>query len=145
METLEMLSKVYGESTMARSKKVENVTRLSECVKEIVKKHLNSSFRHHTFRSQRLTECIRRNSPNLPLTCVYPHYSPDLASRDICPFPSLKTHVQGRRFVSSDEVIDTSQEALQVVAKNDFHLGFQKLYECLQKCIIAQEDYFECG
>ncbi|GFW08590.1 hypothetical protein TNCV_2776111 [Trichonephila clavipes] len=32
-----------------------------------------------------------------------------------------------------------------MVAKNGFHLCFQKLYERWQKCIVAQGDYFEGG
>ncbi|GFY30768.1 hypothetical protein TNCV_3119281 [Trichonephila clavipes] len=46
MQTLEMLSKVYGESTMVRSK--------------IVAKHLNKSLRLLTSRRRRLRESIRR-------------------------------------------------------------------------------------
>ncbi|GFV50303.1 hypothetical protein TNCV_622121 [Trichonephila clavipes] len=71
----------------------------------------------------------------------YPLYSPDLAPCDICLFPSMKRHLQGRCFVSSDEVKVASLKALWEVVKN----GFQKLNECWQKCIFAQRDYFEGG
>ena len=80
-------------------------------------------------------------------TNVLPHppYSLDLAPCDFYLFPSMKKYLQGRRFVSSDEVKAASQDALREVAKNGFQQCFQKLYERWQKCIVAQGDYFEGG
>lgn len=43
--------------------------------------------------------------------------------------------------MSSEDVKAASQEALREDEKN----GFQKLYECWQKYIVVQGDYFEGG
>ncbi|GFY14853.1 hypothetical protein TNCV_648961 [Trichonephila clavipes] len=55
-------------------------------------------------------------------------------------------HLQGRSFVSLDEVKAASQEALRDVAKN----GFQKLYERWHRCTVTQGttlkvDVHRCG
>ncbi|GFV74054.1 uncharacterized protein TNCV_1924221 [Trichonephila clavipes] len=126
MATLEMLSKVYGGTTVVISK--------------IVAKHLNESLRLHTSQRRRLRESIRRKwaqcwqsddwyllHDNAPahrsqlvneflartLTDVLPHlpYSLVLAPCDCCMFPTVEKHLQRRRFVSSDEVKVASQKA----------------------------------
>ncbi|GFV11727.1 hypothetical protein TNCV_977161 [Trichonephila clavipes] len=53
----------------------------------------------------------------------------------------MKKHVQGRCFVSSDEVKVASQEALREVAKYGFQLCLQKLHKRWQKSIVAQGNY----
>ncbi|GFW88265.1 hypothetical protein TNCV_820221 [Trichonephila clavipes] len=53
----------------------------------------------------------------------------------------MKKHLQGRRFVSSDEVKGASQEALREFVKN----GFQKLYKRWHKCTVAQREYLKRG
>ncbi|GFY11949.1 hypothetical protein TNCV_4974491 [Trichonephila clavipes] len=70
------------------------------------------------------------SSPKLSLTRLH---SSDLTPCDICLFPSMKKHLQGRRFVSSDEGKVASQESLQEVGKN----GFQKLYERWQRSVLS--------
>ncbi|GFT20121.1 HTH_48 domain-containing protein [Trichonephila clavipes] len=80
---------------------------------------------------------VKTHTNVLPLS----PYSPDLATCDIWLFPSLKKHVQGRRFESSYE----SKVASQEVAKNGYQLCFQKLCELWQKCIVTQGNYFEGG
>ncbi|GFT98517.1 mariner Mos1 transposase [Trichonephila clavipes] len=108
----------------------------------------NKLLRLHTSRRRRLRQSIRHKRPqfwqsddwyllhdNAPghrsqlvkeflakiCTNVLPHppYSLDIAPRDICLFLSMKKHLQGRRFVSSDvfEVKVASQEASRRLRK----------------------------
>ncbi|GFX99585.1 hypothetical protein TNCV_5026391 [Trichonephila clavipes] len=75
----------------------------------------------------------------------HPSYSPDLVPWDFYFFQSMKKHLQGCCFVSSDEVKAASHEALREFANNGFQLCLQKLYEHWQRCIVAQGDYFKGG
>ncbi|GFU73844.1 histone-lysine n-methyltransferase setmar-like protein [Trichonephila clavipes] len=121
---------------------------------KIVVKYLHKSLKIHTSRRCRLRESIRRKRPqfwqsddwnfvhnNAPkhrsqllkgfLTktrtnvLLYSPYSPDLTPCAFNLFPSIKKHLQERRFVSSDKVKGASQEALREVAKNGFQLYFR--------------------
>ncbi|GFW06734.1 mariner Mos1 transposase [Trichonephila clavipes] len=127
---------------------------------------MHKSLKLHTSQRRRLRESIRRKRPqfwqsddwyllldNSPAhrsqlvkkflaktrTSMLPHpqYSQDLAPWDFYIFPSMKKHLQGLRFMSSDEVKAAPREALREVAKNDFQPYFQKLNEHWKKCIVA--------
>ncbi|GFX20460.1 hypothetical protein TNCV_3488171 [Trichonephila clavipes] len=56
-----------------------------------------------------------------------------------------KTPMVTLKMLSRYEVKAVPQEPLREVVEIDFQLSFQKLYERWQKCIFAQEDYFESG
>ncbi|GFW70951.1 hypothetical protein TNCV_190421 [Trichonephila clavipes] len=100
--------------------------------KKIVVKHFHKSLRLNTSRRRRLRESVRRKRPQFwQNDDWYLLHDNRLAHQ----------YQLGRRFVASDKINRTWQEALREVAKH----GFQKLYEPWQKRIIAQRDYLEGG
>ncbi|GFW62779.1 hypothetical protein TNCV_2625421 [Trichonephila clavipes] len=105
METLEILSKVYGESTMVRSKVYEL---------------------HHRFKEGRASiEYNKRTGGSLTSPNAE---SVALVSESHDNIPAHRSQL-GSRFVTSDEVKVALPEALREVAKNAFQLCFQKLQE----------------
>ena len=72
-----------------------------------------------------------------------PHYaySPDLAPCDFYVFPKMKIRLNGRRFVSIEEIQAESQQVLNMVMPSDFNECFQKWQNRWDHCIQAQGDY----
>ncbi|GFX91260.1 mariner Mos1 transposase [Trichonephila clavipes] len=122
-------------------------------LEKIAVQHLHKLLKIHTSLRHRVRESIRRKRPNiwhndnwhllldnaqahrsqlvkefLAKTRInvisYPPYSPDLTPFDFYQFPSMKKHLQGCLFQSSDDVKGASEEYLQDVAKSGFQLFF---------------------
>jgi hypothetical protein len=67
-----------------------------------------------------------------------PH-SLDLSPPDFFLFPQLKNVLKGKKFASTEEYTAKTTKVL----KNGFQECFQNHYECWQKCVTAQGNYFE--
>ena len=76
---------------------------------------------------------------------ILPHlpYSPYLAPSDYFLFPNMKTWLEGKRFLSNEEIIATTNEYSEGFDKNYFLEGIKKLEYCYNKCIQFKEDYVE--
>ena len=72
-------------------------------------------------------------------TVPQPPNSPDLASCDFCLFPKLR----GCRYETIEEMKEAVTKVRDTLTQEDFHGTFQKLLERYNKCILAEEDYFE--
>jgi hypothetical protein len=74
-----------------------------------------------------------------------PHHlcSPDLAPRDFYIFPCLNEKLRGRRFLSAEEIVDATREAVWDLPANIFQQCFQQLYQRWQTCTEANGDCFE--
>ena len=72
-------------------------------------------------------------------TVPQPPYSPDLAPRDFWLSPQLK----GCRYETIEEIKEAVMKAIDTLTQEDFYGAFQKLLERYNKCIAAEEDYFE--
>jgi hypothetical protein len=59
----------------------------------------------------------------------------------------LKAKLRGRRFQSSEEVVNATRDAVREFPANMFQQCFRQLYQRWQTCIAANGDYFEgrCG
>ena len=68
-----------------------------------------------------------------------PPYSPDLAACDFWLFPKLR----GCRYETIEEMKEAVTKVIDMLAQEDFHGAFQKLFERYNKCIAAGGDYFE--
>ena len=56
----------------------------------------------------------------------------------------LKSEViKGSRFADVSKIQARVTAALKTVPKQDFSKSFQKLYECCQKCVVFDGEYFE--
>ena len=75
----------------------------------------------------------------------YPPYSPDLAPCDFCLFPCKKVLLCVHRFLSVEEVMTATREAVRDLPVNMFQRCFQQLYQHWQMCIVTTGDYFEGG
>ncbi|GFT68292.1 uncharacterized protein TNCV_659111 [Trichonephila clavipes] len=122
IEILEMLSKVYDEPTMSRSKIYEWNLRF---------KQGGESIENHERVTRPLTSW---NAENVALVskCVRKDRRETLAQI-----------AEGCLFELSDEMKAASQEVLREVGKSGSKLCFQKLYKLWQKCIVAKGDYFK--
>ena len=72
-------------------------------------------------------------------TVPHPPYCPDLAPCDFCLIPKLR----GCRY----EIVELMKEAvtkvIDTLTQEDFHGGFQKLFERCNQCIAVRGDFFE--
>ena len=50
---------------------------------------------------------------------------------------------KGRYFCDASDIIKNATEELKRLSQNGFQESFQKLYSPWQKCIVAQEEYFD--
>jgi hypothetical protein len=73
----------------------------------------------------------------------HPPYSPDLAPCNFFLFHRLKAKLRGRRFQSSEEVVNATRDAVREFPANMFQQCFRQLYKRWQTCIAANGDYFE--
>jgi len=76
-------------------------------------------------------------------TLEHPPYSPDLAAADLYMVPREKSALKGRRICDVTDVIKNATEELKRLSQNVFQKCFQNLYSRWQKCVAAQQDYFE--
>jgi len=75
-------------------------------------------------------------------TLEHTPYSSYLAPADFYLFPPLKSALKGRHCDATD-IIKDGREGLKRLSQNSFQECFQNLDSCWQKCIVAQENYFE--
>jgi histone-lysine N-methyltransferase SETMAR len=75
----------------------------------------------------------------------HPHYSPDLASSDFFLFPWIKNALKGEHFDETDEIKSNTAIALNEISENDFQACFQSWKTRMQRCVLAEGDYFEGG
>ena len=87
-----------------------------------------------------VTEFLTKNNMT---TVPHPAYSPDLAPCDLYVFPKMKLLLKGRHFLSIEEIQAESQQVLNTLKPADFNVCFQKWQNCWDRCIQAQDDYFE--
>ena len=76
-------------------------------------------------------------------TVPYPAYSPNLSPCDFYLFPKMKLRLNGRCFVSIEEIQAELQQVLNMLMPADFNECFQKWQNRWDRCIQAQGDYFE--
>ena len=72
-------------------------------------------------------------------TVPHPPYSPDLALCDFWLFPKLR----GCCYGTIEAMKEVVMKVIDTLTQEDFHGAFQKLLEHYNKCIAAEEDYFE--
>jgi uncharacterized membrane protein YgaE (UPF0421/DUF939 family) len=74
----------------------------------------------------------------------HPPYSPDLAPTDYFPPPKkVKSHLKRRLFDSISDIQKAVTSTLNTTAKDDFHKGIQKLYDCANLCVQLEGMYIE--
>ena len=76
-------------------------------------------------------------------TVPQPPYSPYLALCDFWLFPKFKENLRGCRYETIEEMKEAVTKVIDTLTQEDFHWAFQKLLESDNKCIAAEEDYFE--
>uniref|UniRef100_A0A0A9YJU3 Mariner Mos1 transposase n=2 Tax=Lygus hesperus TaxID=30085 RepID=A0A0A9YJU3_LYGHE len=76
---------------------------------------------------------------------IFPHppYSPDLAPSDFFLFPSLKSHLGGRRFVNNEELDQAVITYFSQMGTQWYADGLGKLEYRYRKCIEKNGDYVE--
>ena len=74
---------------------------------------------------------------------THPAYSPDLTLCDHFLFRKAKEELQRRRFQTPDNAIVVYQDVFQTLSKEDYNIAFQNWFTRMQKCIDADEEYFE--
>ena len=72
-------------------------------------------------------------------TVRQPPNSPDLAPCDFWLFPKLRSC----RYETIEEMKEAVTKVIDTLTQEDFHSVFQKFLERYNKCIAAEEDYFE--
>ena len=72
-------------------------------------------------------------------TVRHPPYSPDFAPCDFWLLPKFR----GCCFETTEEMKEAVTKVTDMLTQEDFHKAFQKLLERYNKCIAAEEDYFE--
>ena len=72
-------------------------------------------------------------------TVSQPPYSPDLAPSDFWLFPKLR----GCPYETIEEMKEAVMKVIDTLTQADFHGAFKKLLEQYNKCIAAEEHYFE--
>ena len=66
-------------------------------------------------------------SQKVNVECVpHPPYSPDLASSDFMLFPSLKKHLRGRYFSTSEAVVKAAEAIMKDLSSNCFLYVFEE-------------------
>jgi len=80
---------------------------------------------------------------NSIITLPHPPYSPDLAPCDFFLFPKMKLQLKGRHFDRVEEIQRESQNVLGTLREQDFQHAFQQWQRRWDRCVAAQEDYFE--
>jgi len=73
----------------------------------------------------------------------HPPYSPDLAPSDYRPFPNLKQHLLGQRFLTGDELKYVTKEWLKEQSELFYFTGIEKLRQHYKLCIDKGGDYVE--
>jgi len=81
---------------------------------------------------------VKHNIPSFP----HPPYSSHLAPCDFL-FLQLKKTVKGRWFDYIEEIQANAMRQLRAITKSDYQRCFHQWQECWNKCIQAQEHYFE--
>jgi transposase len=54
----------------------------------------------------------------------HPPYSPDLAPAEFFPFPKFKTTLKGRRFQTTEEILDNAIRELRAITESAFQETF---------------------
>ena len=72
-----------------------------------------------------------------------PPYSPDLAPCDFFLFPKLKEVIKKTRFQDSEAFKTAVIRELRVISEESFQEWVEAWQRRLEKCIRAQQDYFE--
>ena len=70
-------------------------------------------------------------------------YSPDLASCYFFLFPKLNEVIKGTRFQDSETIKTAVTRELRAIPKEFFHDRVEAWQRRLEKCTLAQRDYFE--
>jgi histone-lysine N-methyltransferase SETMAR len=65
----------------------------------------------------------------------HPPYSPDLTPADYTLFPKVKSHLKGRFLGSVSDIQKAVTRTLNIIAKDDFYKGIQKLYDRANLCL----------
>ena len=74
----------------------------------------------------------------------HPPYSPDLVMCDFWLVFNLKKNLCGSRFHSEEEIDVAINAFSSSIPRNKWLEAFNLWKMCLQKCIDAGGDYFEC-
>jgi hypothetical protein len=87
---------------------------------------------------------VQEELPKQQVT-VLPHHpcSLVLAPRDFFFFPCLKEKLRGRLFLSAEEIVAATREAVWDLPAHIFQQCLQQLYQRWQTCIAANGDCFE--
>jgi hypothetical protein len=87
---------------------------------------------------------VQEELPKQQVT-ILPHHpcSLDLAPCDFFFFPCLKGKLCGRQFLSAEEIVAATREAVWDLPANIFQQCIQQLYQRCQTCIAANGDCFE--
>ena len=72
-----------------------------------------------------------------------PPYSPNLAPCDFFLFPKLKEVIKRTHFQESEAIKTTMRRELRAISEESFQECVKALQRRLEKCILAQGDYFE--
>ncbi|GBL73263.1 hypothetical protein AVEN_159312-1 [Araneus ventricosus] len=73
----------------------------------------------------------------------HPPYSPDLSPPDFFLFPKLISALKDHRISHISDIQRNVTTQLKVISKDGYVRSFQDLYNCSQKCIAIDGDYFE--
>jgi hypothetical protein len=87
---------------------------------------------------------VREELPKQQVTVLPQHpCSLDLAPCDFFFFPRLKVKLRGRRFLSAEEIVAATREAVWDLPAHIFQQCLQQLYQRWQTCIAANGGCFE--
>jgi hypothetical protein len=78
------------------------------------------------------TYCFLRRRFSVTL---YTFYSPDLAPADYFLFRKVKSHLKGHLFDSISDIQKAVKSTLNIIAKDDFYKGIQKLHDRAYLCV----------
>jgi hypothetical protein len=73
----------------------------------------------------------------------HPPYSPHLEPADYFFFRKVKSHSKGRLFDSISDIQEVLASTLNIIVKDDFHKGIQKLYDHANLCLQLEGMYVE--
>jgi transposase len=73
----------------------------------------------------------------------HPPYSPDLAPRDFCLFPKIKSMLKGTHFLSAENVKAKTAEILNSLTEHDLWNCYERWQHRMQLCVILEGKYFE--
>ena len=71
----------------------------------------------------------------------HPPYSPDLAPCDFWLFPKLKQKLKGKRYTSTNELIQDWETNLNNLTTSDFKVAFQEWIKRCQMVLLKNGDY----